>query len=167
MRRHERRYVDEDVESERLRGLHQRQRMLHAGKIRLGREGEEPAGISGLTGQQSLSVFQTQVGIEGKIDHPAARTPRVFPNAVHRVVVVGGEHANRVRCEWITLSDQLDRGARVRGEAHHVDVGVGVEKRQDTMFCRGDGVGAGARGGVIGMRVAEEAGRHQRGVPRI
>ena len=76
-------------------------------------------------------------------------------------MVVGGEHERVIGCERITLGDQLDRCARIGGEADRVVFHGSVEVLQHHRARLIYPAGALARRGVLGVRVPQDRTRQQ------
>ena len=119
VRGHERRGVEEHVEAALAGSGHQLERVAQASEVRLRGESEEPT-VGARRGRvEDLERgARSQVAVQRYVAHRRTSAAGELTHSMHRVVVVGGEHAGAPRRERVALGDQLDRGAGVGAEAH-------------------------------------------------
>ena len=149
--------VEQHVESVRVRMLDERERVPHAGEVRLRGKGEKAAVARRFVRDDRLRAGEAELVIERQVPNARAGVLRVLAHAVDRVVVIGREQERRVAREGIALRDELDRGARVRGEDDVVRRGVDAEEAEDALAGGVDDRGARARRRGVGVRIAEES----------
>ena len=108
--------------------------MLHAGEIRLGREGEQVRRPAIRCRQPLLEMRTVDAklgdGERRVLDRRAAGACELA-NPVHRVVVVDGQQVPAVRPERVRFADQLERSARVQREDGGVLLARRIEVGQD------------------------------------
>ena len=100
-----------------VRGVDKRQRMLHAGEVRLRRKGEQVgAGAIGLI-EECWSAPDGRRADSGtvkrRVVHTGALRARELPDPVYRVVVVGHEKPSARAAKRIGLANQLQRTGRI------------------------------------------------------
>ena len=121
--------------------------------------------MAGGRGARDVGAIEPQFGKRqpGVVDGGAARRGELT-DAVHRVVVVGGEQQAAAVRERIRLAHELERGAGVLGEHRHV-VARGVEPAQHVASaCPRPPLVARRRRRAGRMRVAEDVRRQPLGV---
>ncbi|KAL1954037.1 hypothetical protein VTO42DRAFT_1815 [Malbranchea cinnamomea] len=138
--------------------------MLHAGKVRLGRVGEQTgAGVLFLEerGPERGLVHAHVASHQGHIGHGGPLLPGVLADALHRVVVVPEQQVLAARRKRIGLPQQLQRMRGIGREDDLVLVRGGAEELEDggpgplVEICHG------LRRGVDGVRVAKDVAAEQ------
>jgi hypothetical protein len=119
--------------------------MLHTAEVALRRIGEQapPAVAAGTLPVLAGAVPErgTDIGIgdpeiggrEPDVAHRGAERPGELPQAVHRVVIVCGQHEARLVPERVRLPDQAARTRRVGSEDDRVFARRGVEITQNRL----------------------------------
>jgi hypothetical protein len=149
--------VEKHIEPQGMRVVDQAERVPDTREVRLCGKGNEGAVPRGLRPQQAGGLDQPQLVVEGCVADRRTGPTCVLPNAIQRIVVVGGEHESVAVVEGVAFRDQLCRGSRVRGEADGVSGGVDAEKREHRVTGVIEQHRASARRGVRRVWVAEDA----------
>jgi hypothetical protein len=145
--------------------------VLHAGEVRLGREGQQVAGprVAGRHAGPQHAAHRRAVDAQLGRGHRHVADPRAAPpgeltDAVDRVVVVHGKREPAAGRERVGLADQPQRRAGVGGEHAQVLLPRGAEEVADRLPGLLDQLRRGQRGRVIRVRVAQHPVVQQRGV---
>ena len=167
VRRDERRRVEQHVIAGRLGQVHPGQRVLDAAEVALRRVAEQapPAAAAGTFGaperRGDLGLGDPQIRRRhGGISDRGATRAGELPDAVHRVVVIGGEHQVRPGPERVRLADQAACARRVLGEDDRVLLRGSVEVTEHGLPGLLDQQRGRGRGRALGVRVAEAPAAH-------
>ena len=168
--RDERGRVEQHVVPCGLGQAHPAERVLHAAEVALRRVGEQPAPSAAAAPRPQAATAERgghvlaghpQVG-RGQPDVADRGAPGAgeFPQAVHGIVVIRGEHEAGQSPEWVRLADQAARAGGVRREDDRVFAGRSVEIGEHRRPGLLDEMGGRAGRRVLRVRVAETPAEH-------
>ena len=140
----------------------ERQWVPPAREVGLRRKGEEAGPARDATLEPGVRLVELERGRERNREQSRPGTARKLARAIHRVVVVGGEHEAAVGAERKTLRHELARRRRVGHEAHVVLGRVGIEKVQHPLARATDAHRRGTRRRMLRVRIAEDAAAQER-----
>lgn len=153
--------VEEDVPTPGVGALDPGEGVLDGGEVGLGGVGKEVVAAAFGLGEIFIDagLVSAHAGRQdGQVGDGGAAGKGEFADAVDGVVIVEGEEVTAALAEGVGFAHQFEGAAGIGGEDDDVLGGVGMEEAQDGFAGAIDAPGGGCRGGVGGMRVAENAG---------
>ena len=132
--------------------------MLDAGEVGLGRVGKEVVGLRVDLIQQGSDFLVIDAHLRRdhrRVGDDGAMGAGKLADAIDRIMVVKGEQIAAAGGERVGFADQFEGAAGVLGEDADIFSWIGVEKFQYPAAGCVHPMRHGLRGGVGGMRVAE------------